>query len=330
MTSPPSKRQCCEHLLAKDSESDDTDLIFPSDDEDEIDGVNFDVFYPSEDSNQPTEQDRVVDAEYTTCATISDDTFVYPSEESNQLATEVVSNASLSLLDSRLDCTLTETSTEHQELEKIGKLLIGICCDKERLRNLTANDIITARTDFVQLTISQRKQYLFTKLRENSCNRQAGKVETKFYVAGKEVCSVSWADVYSILKRTLVRMMKDISFGENCVAHGNQGRKRVNTKKESVAAWMERYFNLIGDKMPDSKQIHLPSWETQKDIHLRYCQDMQLCGIEQEEISGISTFYKIWIEQFPHVVIPEVCIRISLYAIMYVVFCSKIGLQNVI
>ena len=48
---------------------------------------------------------------------------------------------------------------------------------------------------------------------------------------------------------------------------------------------MERYFNLIRGKMSDSKQIHLPSWETQKDIHSRYCQDMQLCGIEQEEIS---------------------------------------------
>ena len=73
---------------------------------------------------------------------------------------------------------------------------------------------------------------------------------------------------------------------------------------------MERYFNLIGDKMPDTKQIHLPSWETRKDIHTRYCQDMQLRGIEQEEISGSSTFYKVWTEQFTHVVIPEVCIFI--------------------
>ena len=67
-------------------------------------------------------------------------------------------------------------------------------------------------------------------------------------------------------------MLKDISFGEKHVAHKNQGKKRVNTKKELLVAWMERYFNLIGDKMPDTKQIHLPSWETRKDIHTRYCQ----------------------------------------------------------
>ena len=77
-------------MLAKDSESDDADLIFPSNDEGETDGTNFDFFYPSEDSNQPTEQDRVIDAKDTTCTMISDDTFMYPSEESNQLAIEVL------------------------------------------------------------------------------------------------------------------------------------------------------------------------------------------------------------------------------------------------
>ena len=171
-----------------------------------------------------------------------------------------------------------------------------------------------------QLTKPEQKQYLFTKLRENSSEayHQAGKIETKFYIAGKEICSVSWSKIYSLSLRTLTRMLKDIYFGENHVAHGNQGRKRVNTKKESVAAWMERYFTLIGDKMPDSKQIHLPSWKTQKDIHAHYCQDMQLCGIEQEEISGISTFYKIWTEQFAHVVIPEV---FSLFYVKLIKLC---------
>ena len=70
--------------------------------------------------------------------------------------------------------------------------------------------------------------------------------------------------------------------------------------------WMEKYFNLIGDKMPNSSQVHLPSWETQKDIHARYCQDMNLQGIEQDEVAGLSLFYKTWTEHFSHVVIPEV------------------------
>ena len=51
---------------------------------------------------------------------------------------------------------------------------------------------------------------------------------------------------------------------------------------------MERYFHLIGDKMPNSSQIHLPSWEVQKDIYARYCQDKQIRGIPEDEVAGIS------------------------------------------
>ena len=59
-------------------------------------------------------------------------------------------------------------------------------------------------------------------------NRQAGKVEMKFYVAGKEFCSVSWSEINFISK-----MMKDISFGENHVAHVNQGTQRVKTPRSN-------------------------------------------------------------------------------------------------
>ena len=239
---------------------------------------------------------------------LSRNEFLYPSEESNHSNQAVPATESgCSSLDHDYTPAIAEVSVaENEELEMIGKMLVGVCCDKECFRHLTANDIITARTDFVQLTKPEQKQYLFTKLRENS-SESSGKIETKYFLAGKEICCISWTKIYSISVRTLTRMLKDISFGEKHVAHKNQGKKRVNTKKELLVAWMERYFNLIGDKMPDTKQIHLPSWETRKDIHTRYCQDMQLRGIEQEEISGSSTFYKVWTEQFTHVVIPEVC-----------------------
>lgn len=59
--------------------------------------------------------------------------------------------------------------------------------------------------------------------------------------------------------------------------------------------------------MPNNSQIHLPSWQTQKDIHACYCQDMQLQGMCEDEVSGINIFYEVWSEHFSHVVIAEVC-----------------------
>lgn len=39
---------------------------------------------------------------------------------------------------------------------------------------------------------------------------------------------------------------------------------------------MERYFDLVGDEMPDKDQIHLPCWKNQEDIYCRYCTDQEI------------------------------------------------------
>ena len=56
--------------------------------------------------------------------------------------------------------------------------------------------------------------------------------------------------------------------------------------------------------MPHNSQIHLPSWETQKDVHVRYTEDMNK---PPSEIVSLSMFYKIWSDSFSNVVMPEVC-----------------------
>ena len=68
---------------------------------------------------------------------------------------------------------------------------------------------------------------------------------------------------FSISQPILQRMQSKLTF-EDGIQPGN---KRLNTKAEDAVAWMERYFNLIGDNMPDKDQILLLCWETQKDIN---------------------------------------------------------------
>lgn len=139
----------------------------------------------------------------------------------------------------------------------------------------------------------------------SKCDLKSCKLTTKFFIAGKEVCESAWSQIYNVSSRTVLRMLKQLACGEEPL-HGNSGKRRVNTKAESVSTWMNGYFNLIGDHMPDKDQIHLPSWESQKDIYSRYVGDMTKRGINEEEIAGISLFYKIWNEEFSNVVIPQV------------------------
>ena len=296
------------------------DFIFPSDDDDASNACAAEpYFFPSEDSNQSRNQFQVADADDDKDGgSGAEDCYHFPSEESDQ--------------DDFSNGTEEDEDCADEELGKIGRLLVGKCCDRGCLRHLTATDVITSRKNYSHLSKAEQRKYLFTKLKENSSemldetnSQDIKRFETNYFIAGKEICSVAWSKIFSISLRTLTRMLRKICSGET--AHGNQGKRRANTKKESAAVWMEKYFNLIGDKMPNSSQIHLPSWETQKDIHVRYCQDMHLQGIEQDEVAGLSSFYKIWTEKFSHVIIPEVWLLIAArtysYVFIYLLFIAK-------
>lgn len=205
-----------------------------------------------------------------------------------------------------------------EEMASIGKMLVSSCCEKFCLRHLSAVDIIACKSEEISQckNRTERNEWLFMKLRENSTETSRGNVQTKYFIAGKEVCSSAWCKVFEISNRTLQRMQRKLVFDDG-MQHGNLGKKRQNTKTEGAVAWMERYFNLIGDKMPDKDQIHLPCWETQKDIFCRYSGDMQIRGCPQEELLGISMFYKVWTDNFPNVVIPKVCEYNILFIAIY-------------
>ena len=123
---------------------------------------------------------------------------------------------------------------------------------------MTATNVISTKSDYVSL--AKNNQRLTKKVKEGSYE-SGGKVTTKFLLAGKEICASAWSQIYNISSCMLYRMQKRVASGEECT-HKSLGKKRVNTKAESVSAWMNAYFHLITDKMPHKGQLYLPSWET--------------------------------------------------------------------
>ena len=195
----------------------------------------------------------------------------FPSEDSLTVVTETVSNdehnngSDYSVSDD--ETTVTTDMDLGKELTKIGNILISTCCEKLCLRHLTAMDIIGCKREMAHCKSSMdRKKWLLAKLADNSSKSSKGVLQTRYYVAGKEICSSAWCHIFSVTRRTLQRMQQRIIDADH--EHGNVGKKRQNTKIEGTIAWMLRYFDLVGDKMPDKDQIHLPCWENQKDIRI--------------------------------------------------------------
>ena len=212
------------------------------------------------------------------------------------------------------------TMPAENDLEEIASLLISNCCDRKCMHFLTVHDVLSARDKVNSLNSNALRQWTIDRLNENSHEDASGKIRTKYLVAGNEVCQKAWCNVHEISPARLARLRKSVIKGQKEFEHGNKGKKRSTTTTEGAKAWMARYFHLVGDKMPHKNQIHLPSWELRKDIYMRYRSDMELQQIPESEMVALSSFYRIWADEFPDVVIPEVrakflyCYCIGLYA----------------
>lgn len=237
----------------------------------------------------------------------------YPSQDSGQCFSPLaeVENSNYSLDEPEVHTpeipdVMAEVTDSDGEREQVGALLVSRCCERQCLFHLTARDVLTARERYFSLKRNEQRQWLMDKVHENSHEIEKGKITVTFTLSGQDVCRASWCKVFKISERKISRLVKSVSSGTLVAEHGNKGKRRANTKSESAKAWMAKYFHLVGDKMPHKSQIHLPSWETQKDIYMRYTEDMTLQGIAASEIVSLSMFYKIWGENFAYVVIPEV------------------------
>lgn len=214
-----------------------------------------------------------------------------------------------------------------KERRVMADLMMSDCCKNKCLLHLTGNTILTTRRKVCYLQGHERQQWIVEKISDiSSCIN--GKLDTKFSISGTDVCRTAFSRIYGFPPRTLSCAIKSVEQGELIIEHGNKGKKKTTVKSEGAKAWFEKYANLIGDKMPNSKQIHLPCWDTQKDIYGRYKDDMVKQMLDESAIISLSMFYKIWQDDFSHVVIPEVCFYFS--TAFYVIIRYVIHIISVI
>ena len=160
------------------------------------------------------------------------------------------------------------------ELVDVGATLVSGCCQQQCLLSLTPKAILASHRKLNSLTSNAKRQWVTDKVFESSASSQQGKIEIRFSFSGVSVCNTAWCKIHQISQRQPSRVTRNVAQGLVNVQHGNKGKKRNNAKSDVAKTWMDRYFYLVGNKMPHSEQIHFPSWDTQKDVYLRYCSDI--------------------------------------------------------
>jgi hypothetical protein len=116
-----------------------------------------------------------------------------------------------------------------------------------------------------------------------------------------QVCQIVWISTLEISSSYFYKIRKKFLTGSISLSPDTQ-RSPLQKTSEAIA-WMNNYFDLIGDYLPHHMAIHLPSGLTKVLVYQKMVTDFK--ERNKSNIIGQSNFFKIWERHFPNVKIPK-------------------------
>lgn len=194
----------------------------------------------------------------------------------------------------------TETTSKEITAYAFSNKIFAIDgCNKEcavKTHHLSLCDVWSTHQRFHILGRTQQRQWVLDYLFTNTSN------ETRFVIAGKDVCLAVWLEVLGLSRTRYYEVRK--AYADGVVSFQRFSNTSVLRPKSCKAiAWMQHYFHQVGDQMPDRMAIHLPSFLTNALVYSRMIDELEIRG---DEVISKSQFYNLWTLHFPHVTIPKV------------------------
>ena len=183
------------------------------------------------------------------------------------------------------------------------ELISMYCCDRKEVtcfKLLSQANIEIVREQFYTVSNETEQNQIILTYMTNHTN---GDESVLYTVCGHVVCEKCYRLVYGIRHKCFSTIKKKFAKGVLKLEHGLLGRGCQSTCTIRVTTWMRTFFAKVGDKMPSSEDIHLPSCLTKTDVFNLAYDDLSQGGLE---CCKKSTFYDIWRVEFPHVKIPKV------------------------
>ena len=176
------------------------------------------------------------------------------------------------------------------------------------MRKLSIEDVNACEVNFSNMHQTQRRNYVLGYLSDHSKVEDLGEFNTEFIVKGKSVCREAWLLIHKISKEWYRRQYQKFKEGAIEVEHGNKELKKSSQRSTECIAWLEFFISCVGAQyQPDKKTIHLPSCFTRLSIYQRMCEENEALNTPS---TGVSQFYSIFRDHFPHVLIPKVGIML--------------------
>ena len=145
-----------------------------------------------------------------------------------------------------------------------------------QVHGLTELDVLRAHHTFSTKSSNQQRQWLLDYFVSHCPMDKDGRKNPKimkFVLSGQNVCQPVWMAVLMIRSSRFYELRKEFLDGKFLVEQEKRSRS-LSSKSMQCIAWMENYFERIGDKRPDADGIYLPSCLTERMIYAFMVEEM--------------------------------------------------------
>ena len=169
-----------------------------------------------------------------------------------------------------------------------------------QVHDVSEFEILQLHATFSTKSSQQQRQWLLDYFASNCPLNAAGEKEPgkiTWFICGKEVCQSLWLATLSVSQSRFYEIRKNFLGGQLQVQ--TRQFRSMSSKSQLAIAWMESYFDRIGDKRPDKERIYLPSCLTEKSIYSYMIEQLHK-GNENEAVC-FSQFNRLYREYFANV-----------------------------
>lgn len=113
---------------------------------------------------------------------------------------------------------------------------------------------------------------------------------------GYYVCKTAWMAAFGIGRRMFSNTHQSFMTGQ--VSFDQETDRRLTHKSSVARSWMQMIFNRIGDIMPDSLTVHLPSYLDFKTLYDYMKVDLEQQGETPSRIHSFVTSRRLTFTTF--------------------------------
>lgn len=181
--------------------------------------------------------------------------------------------SSESSIDSEIEeLEFNDFSDSSQLHNSSSSLFTFTCCDSRCIASLSMLQLEEVQTHFTNLkTRCEQRQYLLDIVSASAKRTNSGVIIDSYTVGGTKLCKKAFLAVLGISHKRLHMVTRLLNAGATSARSTLCASRRKQTQRlKNASAWLSSLPRRIGERMPHTQQIHLPSFLTKMAVYDTY------------------------------------------------------------